>query len=286
MIDTLKKSWIWAAAVISALFTFIPEALFNISPWLPQAVIEGNEFLKTHIDEINITISKLVAFVGVFAVVMITRLIYMAVRNKVVIKGNNYTIQIEYGDLFKKSEDCKRVIGFDECFSTHIGNAPEDINPSSICGQYLSANPDLDINSLIEQSGVKSARTTSKFKKQKRYESGTIIPNGDDLLLAFAKLDEKGLGRFESRDEYLRCLSHLWDELDCHYGQKDVCIPILGAGVTRFESASGSSISQQELLDIIILSYKLSSHKIKKPNKLRIICRKSDDFSINKISEI
>lgn len=281
--NVLKKSWIWTAAVVSALFTFVPEALFNFRAWIPTAVIENSEFLKAHVDEINIVISKIATFAIVFVVAMFVRIVYMAVRRKVVIKGNNYIIQVEYGDLFKKSSNSKRVISFDECFSTHVGNAPEDINPNSICGQYLSSHPDLNMKALIEQSDIKEARSASKFKRKTRYESGTVIPYEDDLLLAFAKLDEKGLGRFESRDDYLNCLSRLWEELDCYYGQKDVCIPVLGAGVTRFESASGASLSQQELLDIIILSYRLNSHKIKKPNKLRIICRKSDDFSINRI---
>ena len=81
----------------------------------------------------------------------------------------------------------------------------------------------------------------------------------------------------------MECLSILWEEIDKYYGQQDVCIPILGAGLTRFDGGSGASIPQQELLDMIIWSYKLSSHKIKAPYKLRIICRRSEDFSLDKI---
>ena len=71
--------------------------------------------------------------------------------------------------------------------------------------------------------------------------------------MAFAKLDDKGKGRFFSRDEYLRCLDFLWRELENHYSEKDVCVPILGAGTTSFDGGSGASISQQDLLDIMIL---------------------------------
>ncbi len=35
-------------------------------------------------------------------------------------------------------------------------------------------------------------------------------------------------------------------------GQQDVCIPILGAGLTRIDGGSGASIPQQELLDMMI----------------------------------
>ncbi len=148
---------------------------------------------------------------------------------------------------------------------------------------YLINNPDLDIQKLILDSQLKPLKSKSKYKNKERYESGRIVPNGDDLLMAFVTLDKNGSGRFFTRDEYLKCLSILWKEIDIYYGQQDVCIPILGAGLTRFEGGVGASISQQELLNMIIWSYKLSSYKIKSPHKLRIICKKSKGFSIYKI---
>lgn len=108
------------------------------------------------------------------------------------------------------------------------------------------------------------------------------MPNGDDLLMAFAKLDADGIGKFFSHKEFLDCLSLLWEEIDKYYGQKDVCIPILGSGLTRINE---TLLTQQELLDIIIGSYKLSSHKIKSPYKLHIVCKKNDDFSLNQIGK-
>ncbi|MFR6395782.1 MAG: macro domain-containing protein [Eubacterium ventriosum] len=189
---------------------------------------------------------------------------------------------VEYGDLLK-TKKCKRVINFDECFSTNIGEAPADVKETSICGQYLINNPDLDIQKLILDSQLKPLKSKSKYKNKERYESGRIVPNGDDLLMAFVTLDKNGSGRFFTRDEYMKCLSILWKEIDIYYGQQDVCIPIFGAGLTRFEGGVGASISQQELLNMIIWSYKLSSYKIKSPYKLRIICKKSKGFSIYKI---
>ena len=175
---------------------------------------------------------------------------------------------------------------FHNPFRRHIGTAPADIKPTSICGQYLTANPNLNIQLLLSNSHLKPLKSKSKYQGKERYESGRIVPNGDELLLAFAKLDKNGLGRFFTRDEYLECLSVLWEEIDKHYGQQDVCIPILGAGLTRFDGGSGASIPQQELLDMIIWSYKLSSHKIKSPCKLRIICRRDQEFSLDKIDSL
>ena len=243
---------------------------------LKQFTLEGYTL------EINIIVNRILTFVIVWFIAAFGYKAYLLLRNKVSIKGNNYKITVEYGDLLK-IKNCKRVINFDECFSTHVGTAPADIKSTSICGQYLTANPNLNIQSLLSNSQLKPLKTKSKYQSKERYESGRIVPNGDDLLLAFAKLDKNGLGRFFTRDEYLECLSVLWEEIDKYYGQQDVCIPILGAGLTRFDGGSGASIPQQELLDMIIWSYKLSSHKIKLPRKLRIICRRDEDFSLDKI---
>lgn len=283
MLDILKKGRFATFAIISGLFTLVPEVVFGAISWFPKALVANSTLLQAYETELNIIITRVLIFVLVYLVVSAFYAIYLWFRKSIVIKGNNYTIRVEYGDLFKMPGECKRVIAFDECFTTSVGNAPEDINPKSICGQYLAKNPDLDMKFLLEQSGIKPMKTRSKFKKKERYESGSIVPNGNDLLLSFATLDENGCGRFNSREEYLRCLSVLWKEIDKHYGQNDVCIPILGSGITRFDSATGDSISQQELLNIIIKSYELSAHKIKKPNQLRIVCKKTDDFSINNI---
>ena len=160
-----------------------------------------------------------------------------------------------------------------------------DCNIGSICGKYLLLHPDLDVQRLIEAAQITPARSKSKYQSKIRFDSGTILPNGDDLLMAFAKLDEKGKGRFFSRDEYLACLDLLWKELENYYSEKDVCVPILGAGTTSFDGGAGASISQQDLLDMMIWSYKLSSHKIKSPHKLRIVCKRNIGFSINDIGK-
>ena len=82
--------------------------------------------------------------------------------------------------------------------------------------------------------------------------------------------------------QVLQDYNYLWREIEMYYGQKDVALPILGSGVTRM---GDDSLNQQKLLDIIIASYKLSSHKIKKPYQLRIVCKESDDFSLNRVGE-
>ena len=283
MITFITKSMTFAFAVITVLFTFVPESSFGRYEWLSKDLVEKcrlSSFMNT--EDINIIISRLICFFLVWIITSGLYALFLRFRRKINIHGQNYSICIEYGDIFK-TKNCKRVINFDECFTTQVGSRTADIIPTSICGKYLLSHPNLDIQQLIDDAAVKPARSKSKYQRKTRYESGTIVPNGNDLLMAFAKLDERGKGRFFSRDEYLECLNLLWKELENYYSGKDVCIPILGAGTTSFDGGEGASIPKQDLLDMMIWSYRLSSHKIKAPYKLRIICNRSGDFSINNV---
>lgn len=283
MIGFILKSVAMAFGIATGIFTFVPEAFFGKYEWVTQTTLEQYKwFVFCDAQDINIIISRLVCFLLVWIGTSLLYGAFLKFRRWTTIKGQNYSIKVEYGNILKKRK-CKRVISFDECFTTQVGNATADINPNSICGQYLSLHPNLDVQQLIETAQITPARSKSKYQHKTRYDSGTIVPNGDDLLMAFAKLDERGKGRFFSRDEYIKCLDLLWKELENYYSEKDVCVPILGAGTTSFDGGSGASISQQDLLNMMIWSYKLSSHKIKAPYKLRIVCKKNSDFSINNI---
>lgn len=255
-------------SIITVIFSFVPESLFIKIKLLSKAT-----------DEQNIIINRVLTFILVFLVVTIIIILYLICRRSVQIKGHNYSVKIEYGDLLKM-KSCKKVIPFDECFTTNVGDSPSDIKRNSICGQYLEANPIQDMQRLIDAAKLIPARSKSKYQKKVRYETGKLVPNGDDLLMAFAKLNEIGSGEL-TRDEFLEGLSTLWKEIDTYYGQKDVCIPILGSGITRMNG----ELKQQQLLDIIIASYRLSSHKIKSPYQLHIVCKRQDGFSLNKIGE-
>lgn len=271
MFDLLKKCGAIALTIIGVIFTFIPDSIID-------SIEIYNKIQNTGVKTVLI---KVMIYIILFIIIIIIVLLHLKLRKKIMIKGHNYTIQIQYGNIFD-IPDCKKIIAFDECFTTELGEAPHQIKPTSICGQYLTMNPTLDINALISASGITPETTPSQFQSKTRYESGTIIPNGKFLLMAFAKLDGIGLGHL-NRDEYLDCLSLMWKEIDKYYAQNDVCIPILGSGITH--RGGDADFTQQELLDLIIYSYQLCNDKIKKPHKLIIVCKKVDGFSLNDIGK-
>lgn len=63
--------------------------------------------------------------------------------------------------------DCRKVIPFDECFTTSVGDSPTDVKPTSICGQYLEKHPIQDIQRLIDNARLKSSKSKSKCQNKK-----------------------------------------------------------------------------------------------------------------------
>ena len=277
-----KRALTWAFGAFSILTAFLPESFFCFCRVLKEEKLKNISWLD--VNACNITLARVLLFLGLLALSVLVSWIYSKERKEAKIKGNNYSIVVEYGDLLKK-ENCQRVINFDECFTTQVGPSPADIKEDSICGQYLMQNPGLDVPALISASGVKPSRRKSKYKNLTCYEPGTIVPNGDNLLMAFTRLEESGSSKKFTVAEYLDCLSRLWEEIDKYYCNKEVCVPILGSGLARFENGNSSSIPKQELVDLMITSYKLSPHKLKSNNALHIVCWKpSDDFSMDKVT--
>ncbi len=270
MSKLLKRSFTWGISIATTILTIVPDSIIGII-----------KICNNLTADINHLINRIGILVAAFLVSLILNVLYNLIRKSIKVKGHNYCIQVEYGDLFK-IKNCQRVISFDECFTTKVGEAPHEIKAASICGQYLTANPDLNITTILEKAGVKPKNFGSKYKKQTRYTSGVLAPNGDDLLLAFAMLDENGRGYFPSRNAYLESLAVMWSEIHKYYQMKDVCIPVLGGGLTSIGEVNPT---QQELIDMIIESYKLYAQKIKSPYKLRIICRRDDGVSLSKVGE-
>lgn len=254
-----------ALAVFSVILTVVPEEFFKCG-------IISCEWSESTILMIN----RLIVFLIIYMIANITYYCYRIFRKSVTIDGDTYKIRISYGDICNISKG-KKVINFDECFTTTVGIRPEDVKPDSVCGQYLTKYPMDDIQNLLNDTGIRS-RSNSLYKNKSSYTPGILVPRGDFLLMAFAKLDGKGRGNLRY-DEYLAALNKLWEQVDCYHGTDDVYVPILGSRITRFDK----DLTQQELLDIMVASFRLNPYKLKRPNTLHIVCKEREGFSLNDI---
>ncbi len=254
-----------AFALIGAIFTIVPESVFE------------KGFIQCYWSDSTIVIvNRIIISLAIWVISYLIYRCYIKKRKSVVIEDRNIKIKIEYGDLFSYDNGLK-VINFDECFTTIVGERPQDIKANSVCGQYLLKFPIDNIQELIDNVGIQSTGQ-SKFNRLPKYQSGLIIPRGDYLLMSFTKLNKQGLGEM-TYSQYLECLRTLWEQIDTYHGTKDVFIPVLGSKIVRFDR----EFTQQELLDIMVSSYRLSPKRLRRPYTLHIVCSKRDGFSLNDV---
>ena len=79
--------------------------------------------------------------------------------------------------------------------------------------------------------------------------------------------------------EYVGFLVKLWDEINSVYAQRSVSVPIIGSGITRIKEHK--TISDEELLKIMLWTFRISETRFKHPAKLSIIIHKSKLDQIN-----
>lgn len=191
-------------------------------------------------------------------------------KNKAKLRINNSTVNIIFGDIFKQRE--LKVIAFNEYFDTLVDD--KIISHASLNGQYLDKHIsdieqlDLDIEG---DARLKERITDRNFErksgKKVKYKLGSIHLHGDYILLAFSHFDENNRARL-TLQEYTDCLMNMWNEIDMIYSGKTVSVPLLGNGVTRFKDCK---VNEQELLDIILCTYRISKVKFTYPACLNIV---------------
>lgn len=101
------------------------------------------------------------------------------------------------------------------------------------------------------------------------------------MLVALTHFDEDNRA-YLTLQQYSDCLINMWNEIDILYNQQSVSMPLLGSGVTRFKDCE---VTDQELLEIILWTYRISKVKFTYPSCLNIILdeRKKDKINLYKL---
>ena len=201
--------------------------------------------------------------------------------SEVKLQINNSTVAVKTGDIFK--EDDFKVITFNEYFDTQVDN--KIISEKTLNGIYLKElveNVD-ELDNLINDDAHLEDRVIENnnyrsFGKKKKYKLGTIFKHDDYLLTAFTKFDNDNRAYLNMND-YINFLLNFWNEIDIIYAGRSVSIPLLGSGITRFKEYN--TISEQELLELLIWSFKISRIKFTYPSKVSVIVHDSKKDKIN-----
>ncbi|GKV75916.1 hypothetical protein PEC106568_10900 [Pectobacterium carotovorum subsp. carotovorum] len=192
------------------------------------------------------------------------------------------TVTIKTGDIF--TEQGFKVIAFNEYFDTKVDD--RIISRNSLNGIFINRYMSCSVEQLDEhienydfsREEILSVNTERSSKKKQKYELGTICVWNEYLLTAFSKFNEYNEARL-TMPEYLGFLINFWDRVNRVYAQQSVSVPIFGSGITRIKEHK--NISDEDLLKIMLWTFRISEMRFTHPAKLSIIVHNS---KINKIN--
>ena len=208
--------------------------------------------------------------------------IYVNFMSKITIDIEGSKINIKSGDIFV--QEGYKVIGFNEYFDTIVDN--KIISDRSLNGIFLQKHLKIDVleldslignyayedEEIIEKNIHRTCGNTTKYKL------GTIYVYDDYILTAFSRFDSKNRA-FLTMPDYLSFLIRFWDKVNQVYAQKNVSVPIFGSGITRIKEHR--NISDEELLKIMIWTFRISEMRFKYPAQLSIVIHEDKMSQIN-----
>ena len=206
------------------------------------------------------------------------------------LKINTSEVEVKFGNIFSEQADLK-VIAFNEYFDTMVDAkiiAKSSLNGIFINNFFKDKVEELDgiisVDAHLREVMLAENATRAVGKKTK-YKLGTICVVNDYLLTALTHFDADNRAYVDIND-YISCLLNFWNEVDRVYAGKTVALPVLGSGITRFKGYD--NISDQELLELIIWTFKVSRIKFTYPSKVKIVVygNKSDKTNLFKLKDL
>lgn len=199
---------------------------------------------------------------------------------KIDIEGSE--VFIRAGDIFE--QEGLKVIAFNEYFDTQVDD--RIISRQSLNGIFINkyfSESTIELDRYIEQYQFDSDVVVEKipsrgYGKKIKYNIGTICLYNEYILAAFSKFDEQNRAIL-TMPEYLEFLINFWDRVNRVYAQKSVSVPIFGSGITRIKEHK--NISDEDLLKIMLWTFRISEMRFKYPAKLTIVIHKDKIDKIN-----
>ena len=221
-------------------------------------------------------------FAAVLALTYILVWIWSNTLNHIDINIEGSDVTVKVGDIFEQPG--LKVIAFNEYFDTQVDN--RIISDQSLNGIFINKHlgvPASELDRLIETHSFESGDLLEKNEnrpqgKKQKYRMGTIFVHDDYLLAAFAKFDDSNRAVL-TMPEYLEFLINFWDKVNNVYAQKNVTTTIFGSGITRIKGHK--TIGDEDLLKIMLWTFRISEMRFKYPAKLTIVIHKD---KINQIS--
>lgn len=258
-----SKFWAWFS-VISGLLSFI--LLFDFFPELFQNY------------KYYIGILCLILFAIIYTIIWC----HFNFLKKTTIDIDGSSVILKVGDLFE--EKGLKVIPFNEYFDTKVDNkiiAEHSLNGIFI-KRYLSKSVQELDDYILEKCDNEDIIDRDIRRKQGgkeiKFKLSSTVVYSDYILTAFSKFDDDNRAVL-TMPEYMEFLIGFWDRINRIYAQSSVSVPIIGSGITRIKEHK--NISDEDLLKIMLWTFKLSEYRFKYPAKLTIVIHEEKMNKIN-----
>lgn len=248
-----------------------------ISPWVG---VVG--FVSGLLGFVDLTLVFRIRILAILVILVIIIYIYKLFKaNKkaeIVLNHDGSIIEIKQGDILSdeyKKKNIIRVFNFNEFFDTKIDQ--QLVSEKTLNGQILKRefnNQISELDSKMEkdyhlQRNIVDKNVDRIKGKNIKYDLGTIFSaNNNTFFTALTHFDKENKAKLLMSD-YIRFLMKFWDEIDNLYDGNTVVITLFGNGRTRLDD--GTKYEPQELLKIILWTFKLRKLKFEMPDKLIIL---------------
>lgn len=192
------------------------------------------------------------------------------------------TVVIKTGDIFK--QEGLKVIAFNEYFDTQVDE--RIIAQASLNGKFIREYCNCSVSELdayienyrFDADEIKEINAERPEGKKQKFEIGTICVYHDYILTALSKFNRHNEA-YLTMPEYLGFLINFWDKVNRVYAQKSVSVPIFGSGLTRIKGHK--IIDEQDLLKIMLWTFRISEMRFKHPAKLTIMIHEGKIDKVN-----
>lgn len=202
--------------------------------------------------------------------------------NEISIEIEGSSVDIKVGDIF--AQPGFKAIAFNEYLDTQVDDRV--ISRASLNGVFIEKHVGPELAALnahidnyrFDPGAIKDDNVERHEGRRTRYQLGTICVYGDYLLTAFSKFDENYRASL-TMPQYLEFLIAFWDRVNRVYAQKNVSTAIFGSGITRIQDHG--KISDEDLLKIMLWTFRISEMRFKYPAKLTIVIHEDKIDKIN-----
>lgn len=223
-----------------------------------------------------------IAFLAVLALIHIVTWLRANWLREISIEIEGSTVNIVTGDIFK--QEGLKAVAFNEYLDTQVDNVI--ISKVSLNGKFIESELKETVavldayiaNFSFDNEDIVQTNVQRRIGKTTRYRLGTICVYNDYLLTAFARFDTNNQANL-TMPEYLEFLINFWDKVNKVYAQQSVSTTIFGSGITRIKGHR--TISDEDLLKIMLWTFRISEMRFKYPAKLTIVIHEDKVDQIN-----